>query len=289
MAIVIESTSTNQTASSGAVNSLTITKPSGLVEGELLVAVLGAGDNGSTPGPDINTLSGWTAVSADSDSSSASIQYKFANSGDVAASNFTFTCANNTDVMAGTLLRVSGTENEGALGGSITNAQSTPADPDVASFTGSATPLRNSSLVVLAIAGGGLSATTSGYNSTPTVTYTELHDYSGGLNAVSAGAYGTLATAGEITAFGATFSSNVSNSHSGVLAVFNPNLPSAGTVATVITDSELYSPDALADSFVTAPLVLTDSETNDAQGKGTAPTQWTNESAPTTTWTNESV
>jgi hypothetical protein len=89
MAVAIASKSTS---SSG-----TLTKPTGLAVGDLMVAVLfSTGPQADQAPAAWNTLSGWTALGSASDTianglASVSVQAKIAEASDVAASDFTFT------------------------------------------------------------------------------------------------------------------------------------------------------------------------------------------------------
>lgn len=88
--------------------SLTITKPSGLAEGDLMIAFLGGGQENKDW-----TASGWTLQDAYSEvgaNSSVGCLYKVANSSDVAASNFTFTWSGTSAALTGHLARITGTE-----------------------------------------------------------------------------------------------------------------------------------------------------------------------------------
>lgn len=88
-------------------SSLTITKPSGLAEGDLMIALLSGEAEEETW-----SASGWTlvdSISAAGINISMAVLYKVADSGDVAASNFTFNFS-TTDKLKGLLSRVTGAE-----------------------------------------------------------------------------------------------------------------------------------------------------------------------------------
>ena len=96
MAIVVESVSPVATAIS---SNLTVTKPTGVAVGDLLVAVLFAveADVGSLAGESWTLLSGWSNAGSvlNGVTNAVSFQYKLATSGDVSASNFTFNFSDN--------------------------------------------------------------------------------------------------------------------------------------------------------------------------------------------------
>lgn len=80
------------TANSG---SLTINKPSGTVQGDIMIAVT-ASDNGNI----MNQLTGWTRIlSAGASDNKLTIQYKVAGSGE--GSSYTFICNDSTKKMSG--------------------------------------------------------------------------------------------------------------------------------------------------------------------------------------------
>lgn len=103
MAVAYESV-TNVTTTT--TTTLSITKPTGLAEGDWLFAqLISVGATYSVP-------TGWTAIHNGSTSQSGALLYyavmnKVADSSDVAASTFDFTNSNN-DVKSGALLRISG-------------------------------------------------------------------------------------------------------------------------------------------------------------------------------------
>ena len=90
MAIVVESTTTGSgtVTDIGSSGTFLVTKPTGLTVGDMLVAITSLEEvyNGITP-------SGWTSVTIPSGSvngNETNLFYKLADSGDVAASNYTF-------------------------------------------------------------------------------------------------------------------------------------------------------------------------------------------------------
>ncbi len=98
---------TSATTSSGftAGSTITITKPTGLVVGDLLVAVLGAVKIGATN--TFSTPSGWTLIRQPSGTiTTAASFYKVADSSDVSASDFTFTNNQSSIIAQGVLYRI---------------------------------------------------------------------------------------------------------------------------------------------------------------------------------------
>jgi hypothetical protein len=104
---------TDWTDVSSSAYDVTITKPTGLAEGDLMVAVLFVG--GHTGALTEATNSGWTSLGNSQQTNAAIVSfYKEADSGDVAASNFTlkpFTgTADSGDWSGGSIVRITGTE-----------------------------------------------------------------------------------------------------------------------------------------------------------------------------------
>lgn len=137
MAVAVASSST---AYSGSGTSLVITKPTGLAVGDLMLAQIRNDDGGSG----ITLPSGWSTLSSTFNPFNfVYVHYKYADSGDVAASNFTWTLANST-ISAGGILRITGASpliGSAVLAGGISNT----ATPSIATGV---TPTRADSLLV---------------------------------------------------------------------------------------------------------------------------------------------
>lgn len=99
MAIAYESVAVTAYQSS---STLVINKPTGLAVGDLMVSVVsGNTATGFTP------PSGWTELVDDGTTTPTAVAYKVATSGDVAASDFTWSCGSATD-SGGCIIRISG-------------------------------------------------------------------------------------------------------------------------------------------------------------------------------------
>jgi hypothetical protein len=270
---VIESTST----ANGTAGSITITKPTGLAVGDVMVAVLSAARSSAT-NPFIQTASGWTLVATEDPAlASASVQWKTATSGDVAASNFTFSCLNTTSViMSGAILRVTGLSTVSPYIGEISsNTVSAVVDTTV-TFSGSVDIAVDNCLVVMAIAAteSAAPASVSAYNTTPTVTFTELYDYNNSTNIGLGGAYGIQDTAATITQFGATLST-AQDTHAGVLAIFRAYYPSSGTNALLSVSPVIQTQNGVVGGVGTNSLLAVSPTFPTQSGTGSVPTTWT--------------
>lgn len=180
MAITVPSFSTT-TWSSG--SSVTGNKPSGLAVGDLMIShiVLERDDTNITAAP-----SGWTLIRSDLNNAPAgaggmlsALYYKYATSGDVAASNFTWT-SDGSASRAIAILRIVGITEIGAItanAGDISiNNTSAP------SFSITVTPnVEGNSLLLFFASAYQNSGNLSGYAiATSNPSWTELYDITGG-------------------------------------------------------------------------------------------------------------
>lgn len=154
MAIAVASQSAIATNSG---TTITITKPTGLAVGDLMIAHVGASTSSGGIG-EWNQLSGWTRLSsANWYHTSANVgrkeglQWKVADSSDVSASNFTFTYS-TTGSLVGAIFRITGQRatTEIILGSTSTSPDSFETSSPVAYACG-VTPLVNDSLLMLFI------------------------------------------------------------------------------------------------------------------------------------------
>jgi len=110
MAFEVASTTTDTITDTG---SLVLTKPAGLAVGDLMVAVLFRSD-----GNTFTTKSGWTLIHNIDPTSIpvTNVQYKFADSSDVAASDFEFdTAPGSPPATGGALYRITDTATTGSV------------------------------------------------------------------------------------------------------------------------------------------------------------------------------
>ena len=283
MSLVVESVS----AVAGGSNSVTITKPSGVAVGDLLVSVLSTIDSGGgTVTGSWVTLSGWTeATGGNFTYASMSIQYRVATAADVSASNYTFSHS-DTEVTRGYIIRCSGNNTvDGGLG--------------LANKTGETysayTPPEDGALVIMQPGFRSTNVSTSAQVSAYTVagvSFSEQFDLlqgDGTPASLIAAAHGIQTTSTEIATYNATFSvplGGVSSTYY-QFAVFNPPIDATGTNTLATTTSEAFTQSGTCDVTGTTVLTEATSEAFTQSGRGEAPTQWTNETKPSTTWTNE--
>ena len=288
MAIVVESISTLGTATNA--SNVTVTAPTGIEVGDLLVLSLVALNQGAVTST--TTLSGWTnATTLNATVASStfySVQYKVAISADTTATSYTFATSGAARQIRAKILRVSGFAPSAVLGAASSKA-STDTGTGFSAAPTSYTPISDGAFILIQVGGEvGSSTTTSGYT-IPGVTPIETIDgYASfnGFNAALASAYGIQTTADDVDAYTATFSQSTSN-HRGQIAIFQaPKDVSVGNTLTTTT-STAFSQPVFAEATTQNNLTTTTTETFTQTGIGTAPTQWTNEAKPSTTWVNE--
>jgi len=289
--MVVEAQSTTSAPGSDA-GTLTLTKPAGLIVGELLAVVLVSWDvSGGINTGTWATLATWSsAVGQNYNNNIAqSIQYKVATSGDVAASDFTFTHS-SSERLRGTILRCSGNNTvDGGLGvtdvASNFSANSASFNETITSYT----PPVDGALIIMQVAGDQNS--TGAFTITDYAaaggTFTEAYNSAYSAGGVVGAAYGIQGTSTAITAYTATFNSSMIR-HYGQLAVFNPPVNASGSNTLATTTSATLVQSGTCDT-IGGTNVLTEgnTETFEQTGVVTSPTQWTNEAKPSTTWVNE--
>jgi hypothetical protein len=295
MAIVVESTATNFASNA---SGLTITKPTGLTDGDLMVAVLslyGGGSSNATETDTWSTLSGWTsAIGANYNSHvSHSIQYKIATAGDVAASNFTFSATGSARGLTGGIIRCSG---HAPVIPQVVGVTDSDTNGSGSTFTGTLspyTPLGNGALVIIQVGGfhnsDSFSASLGGWTTDDDITFTELYDNAFGGDTPTMGAggsYGIQTTADEISSYSASFSRSRQSSY-GQFAVFLPPVSATVTNALLQTSPVTFATLTGSTQEPTNDYMEISPDFPTQSGRGTTPTQWSNESKPLTTWTNE--
>lgn len=136
---------------------IVITKPTSLAAGDLMVAVLAVTGTGSY------TASGWSELAARTITDfnyRMTILVKVADSGDAAATNFTFDVPASGDSKVGALLRVTGTAFSGLS--NCTADTDRVASDNTPTYAGGVTPLASTSLLIMGCFSGGV-GTSSDY------------------------------------------------------------------------------------------------------------------------------
>lgn len=288
---VIES---SNTATGNNVSSLVITKPTSLSVGDLLLVKLAMYDI-SDANRTFLTPSGWTLQTNSTTGSSSLLVRtatfsKVAESGDVAASNFTFGLSGSVGYVSGYLARISGCATPAI---SIKESDANNTNTTTPSFTTALTPdTPSASLIIFNIAGSDSNITTetvSGYASTPSLTWTELADIGievstdGLIHGVASAPYDSQV---EITNRTATFSVSSGYNASGIV-VLRGILDATGTNTLLEVSPTNFSQSGSAGANGTSELLEVSPTFPTQSGSVSSPTQWSNEAKPSTTWTNE--
>lgn len=279
MAVVIES---NNTASSSASDTVTITKPTGLAVDDLMVAVIYAHDTSGTPG--LNTPSGWSLAGGEADALTGgdiiefAIFYKLADSGDVVASNFSFTADSTMDYMDGVILRVSGIRTDAdSLNG---YSEQTLTATDNPTYTVSLTPDPENDLYVVVCMSGKSPYTATDLDITGTdPTWTRYLNVAHTVDDSSAFQVFAAVDAtpeSSITSVDPTETGSDTGTDSVCgFAIFTGITNASYTVPFATNTNTAFAPTGSAGASYTVPLA---SNTNTAfapTGAGYAPTKWT--------------
>lgn len=277
MAVAVQSVSSNGTGAT----SLVITKPSGLAVGDLMIATVGYGTSGAGAQTISPPSGSWAAVvEPEADDGGAntrtklSIFKKIADSADVAASNFTFTCSL---AIRGGIYRIDG------------HSPSTPVETfnsfgvinDATPVTGAATvtPTRANSLLIFSVNTFGSTDNSSYSVATSNPSWTEDYELSGLSSA--------HATRTETTATGdATFAHNGTASTDSCVAiiVINPTIDVTVSPSTVTGISTVNTP-AISGGAAVSPSTVTGSSTVNTPSH-MEQADWSNPSKHTSIWTN---
>lgn len=290
MAIVVETVSTQNWSTSNS-QTITITKPTGLTEGDLMVATLYTVDERP-----VSTPSGWTAIQGVEMTQGYINQFrKVATAGDVSASNFTFTKSGDgsgTNYLAGVILRITGFSVDNIENGKETDGKATDSALSTSvAFTATTTPTHNKSLAILAFmsANNGSQTSFSGYYTTPSITFTEAFDNNANLGSIdptSALAYGNYNSASQITEYGATLA-NAHRSVSGTLLLITAQQDATASNALLQTSPVTFATLTGSTQGATNDFIETSPELNPQSGRVNNQTPWTKTTKPTTNWTKE--
>lgn len=284
--ITLESTAVAGRSSSG---TLTVTKPTGLAVGDLLVF---AGQS-MLQGASVNiaTASGWTsAISTGGTSYFASVQHKVADSSDVAASNFSWTFTTGSGQSAwGCLFRLSNVYDDPNQLEDTGSASTTAAATDTSISLSPTVDFTVENCFIVGLVGtadvtGGNPAAISSYSTTPSITWTELYDIdedgeTGGNDVAGSVIYGTHSSTTSISAFSATLEYGFDD-HYITFAAYRPDYPDSGTVALHSPAVNFTEPAGQADTNGTVALESVDTTLPTQSGAVTKPTTWTNQSKP---------
>lgn len=168
MSVTVQSVSTTNYTSASSIN---ITKPTGLAEGDLMIAFISGTSNSDS---NINVPTGWTSIdSSTNGGESWKCMYKVADSSDVAATQFAFT---NTDgeYIGGGLIRITNAH----IDFSVKSKQTILNAANGVFNASTITPALANSLILFFAVNLGSAGTSSGYAiATDNPSWTEGYDF----------------------------------------------------------------------------------------------------------------
>ena len=276
-------------------SSITVTAPTGIETGDLLLLFVGYYETGTSR--TITTPTGFATLHKKEGFEGAACYYKTAVLADESASDYTVSFSGTVDHKAVSIHRISGAAGSPVIADSEIDLEADNTGTDtVPVYTTAITPFTDESLVVFFLHGADNSISTpttiSGYATTPSATFTEIADTgtrdglsNGNSIGVAAANYTGTTT---ITSRTATFSAEMSRDNNSILLVINGQQDATANVGRLDAAPELLgisgSNTATADiSRIEAESTLRGLSCADSSDR----TQWINESDAFTTWTNE--
>lgn len=267
------------TANPGNSSSITVTKPTGLAVGDLMIFHYSYSDATDLA----QTMSGWThEVDNYGGVLKTGIQWKIADAGDVAASNFTMSFDGAVASPLAGLLRITGY----VVNDLLNEAKDTGANGD-GSLSVSVTPITPNSLILFFIANNEQSNISNYAIATDNPSWSELYDITG--SSVTGLALG-YATRTQVTATGeASFNSSVG---SGTIDFFGILIAIGTPLDVTISPSVLSSvvsvqEPTVAGGAIVSPAVISSVVSVQAPVVSMPAQKFTNESKHDTDWVNE--
>jgi hypothetical protein len=278
MAATVQSVSTTAFATS---SSVTITKPTGVSVGDLLIAQISIVLDTDT----ISTLSGWTHVISNQPAgpTKTSIQWKIADSSDAAASNFTFN-ASGVGTIGGAMIRIDGFVTPPSLNYSAIRV----VNNNNPSFANTVTPTAINSLLLFFVFGNENGSVGSYAIATSNPTWIEHYDFgyeASGLMACASATRSAMTATGNSSVLISGASGNI-DPYGIMIAIDTPANATAtpevmaGTLSIPMpvspTGTATATPEVIAGTLSIQPTTATSLEP-----------MWSNEQKNSTTWINE--
>lgn len=263
----------------GSTTFILATKPTGLTEGDVMVAGAYFDVVGVT---DIAPPSGWTPITSEQNGDVILKTFiKVADSDDVSASTFSFARSGGASSGFGgvTIVRAS---NYGIIAGSVDDYNSIPGLSSSATMTGF-TPTRANTLFIGFVVLYGASGTyaPTGFSlATDNPTWTQRQALN---NSTTRFFYTYTAPRTQATATG-----TITYTFSTIGATAIQGLASVISISPILNGST--SPDSIEiDAYSFSPIqpAVVDANATEPSTRESNPTQWTNEAKPSTSWTNE--
>lgn len=281
MAVAVSSQSSTNFADS---TTLTITKPTGVVDNDLLVAIIYGGGLA-----EINSVpSGWTLIQQQTTSNALELStyYKVASS-EGASWQWGFDASGQ---VAGVVLRITG---HNTLVNIETSAKSSQSNDETPSFTNSVTPSQANSLIIFASGAEQFTDNTPSASSyaiaTDNPTWTELLDIASGAGDDALAVAYAIRTATSATGNSSlTWSDNSNNTidTAGILIVIPPRVDVTVSPSVISATFSVQAP-TVTGSAVVSPTVITATFSVQAPTVTIEAPKWVNKDKSSTSWNNQ--
>jgi hypothetical protein len=278
----------NGTGLSDNLSSITITKPTGLAIGDLMLALVFISDTAGNSRT-ISDEAGWTTVDSRITTISAfKAFWKIADSGDVAASNFTFDLSGNADSCRGIIFRITGHSASAPIANSYFNTYiATTANP---TWNPTFSPKSSDSLLVMSILCTSLTntpQTIGGYTvSGSNPTWTEQYENTESTDYILGVATATGNSASDIISVSATMAFSCTGHTLGFLSIPSET-PIAATPASIALRAQPSAPTVAAAVNITPVSIALRAQPSAAFPYIPRTSNWQNESKPSTNWEND--
>lgn len=277
---VVASTSTTTNFDN---DDLTLTPPSGITDGDLLVIVATT----INAAPTVTPPTGFTLLTSETGTQFGIFAwYKVASS---ESGNYVIDTGGGSLAGGAAMFRITGAAT------SVFNTDKTEVttvESSGAKSKSSTVKKQSDSLIINANVTGVENWSSSAYTIThggSNPTWTEVLDaQDGGVDqGATAVAYATTTDTSDITAWGFTSSGAGTSTWGALLIVILSPKASSGTSTTLAVSPTFYTGTATSGSSGTSTTLAITPTLNTGVAKSTTPTAWTNETRPSTNWTNE--
>lgn len=276
----------SKSTASSTTGSVTVTKPTGLAVGDIMLAFASAITGGADAGNAFTPPAGWTQLLALGGASNNSLLYVFAikaTATEVAAPDFTFTGGGTMDNAIGHIFRITGTNGFTSLAANVVSAGAVSTDYPTPSFAG-LTTLAVNSLLLMGLASeitdGDIDFTAySVVTSNPT--WTEEYDtYNepGGIANNAAVASATYAPKGATGNFSVTLDAD-GGSVAGALIAITENINVSVSPAVIGLQANVQAP-SVTGGAVASPAVIGLQANVQAPSVAIAASKWQNDTKP---------